>query len=133
MGHISSYDLDAAKRDLSFHLDNLKIRYDLVAEHGLQLQNALDAMENGTDDDMPNLIKTANECATQFRASTNALTVVSTFPFDFFFFLGAVLTLISFFRRHAMIMHATLKNERPPSRDRHFIQFFSKTYCRFIR
>lgn len=85
VANISSHDLDAAKHGLSFHLDNLKIRYDLVAEHGLQLQKALDVLENGIDDDMPNLMKIANECATQFRASTNALTVVSTFPFDLLF------------------------------------------------
>lgn len=74
---IPNHELETVKRDLSFHLENLKIQHELVAEHGSQLQRALTALGEGADIDMRNLTKVANECATQFRNSTKALTVVS--------------------------------------------------------
>lgn len=76
---ILSFDLDSVKRGLSLHLENLKIRYDLIAEQGAQLQRALIALEDGTEEDMPHRTRIANECAIQFRTAANALTLVSAF------------------------------------------------------
>lgn len=75
---IPNHELETVKRDLSFHLENLKIQHDLVAEHGSLLQRALAALGEGAEEeDMRNRTKVANECATQFRYSTKALTDVS--------------------------------------------------------
>lgn len=77
MIEIPSHDLVAVKRDLSFHLENLKIRYDFVAQNGTQLQKALTGLGVSTEENMQDRTRIANECAIQFRASANALTAVS--------------------------------------------------------
>lgn len=74
---IPAHELIAVKLDLSFHLGNLKILHDLVAHNGSQLQRALTELGTSAEEDIPNCTKIAHECATQFRASTKALTDVS--------------------------------------------------------
>lgn len=73
---IPSQELNAAIRDLSARLENLKTCYDLISKHGLALQRALTDLENG--DDVPSKTKVVSERATLFRISSNAMMNVST-------------------------------------------------------
>ena len=68
---IPSQELNAAIRDLSARLENLKTCYDLISKHGLALQRALTDLESG--DDLQNKTKVVSERATLFRISSNAM------------------------------------------------------------
>lgn len=72
-----SHDLESVKRHLSFHLENLKSRHELIAQQGAQLQMALSALEDVSDEQSAERTRIANECATHFRVAANALVVVS--------------------------------------------------------
>lgn len=68
---IPSQELNAAIRDLSARLENLKTCYDLISKHGLALQRSLTDLENG--EDFPTKSKVVSERATLFRISSNAM------------------------------------------------------------
>lgn len=72
---IPSQELNAAIRDLSARLENLKTCYDLISKHGLALQRALNDLENG--EDLATKTKAVSERATLFRISSNAMMNVS--------------------------------------------------------
>lgn len=76
---IPSQELNAAIRDLSARLENLKTCYDLISKHGLALQRALSDLESG--DDLANKTKVVSERATLFRISSNAMINVSDLEF----------------------------------------------------
>lgn len=70
-----SQELNAAIRDLSSRLENLKTCNDSIAKHDMALQRALTELEAG--DDLPNKTKIITERATLFRISSNAMINVS--------------------------------------------------------
>lgn len=74
---IPSQELNAAIRELSTLLENVKTRNDLVSKHGLALQRAIGDIESGGTDDLGIRMKTLVERATLFRISANAMMNVS--------------------------------------------------------